>query len=61
MDVKIKNKSVNVFMFIFLVFLSIIVLLSTILGSYMLARRVGQLKNNSLSTKLEAYNIENDL
>ena len=60
MDVKIKNKSVNVFMFIFLVFLSIIVLLSTILGSYMLARRVGQLKNNSLSTKLEAYNIEND-
>ena len=60
MNVKIKNKNINIFLFILLVFLSIIVLLATVLGSYMLARRVGQLKNNSLSTKLEAYSIEND-
>lgn len=58
--IKIKNKEINIFVLILIIFLSFILLGTTVLGSYMFVRSRGQLKNNSLSTKLEAYNIEND-
>ena len=57
---KIKEREINIFLFILLIILSVFLLLSTVIGSYMFVRSRGQLKNNSLSTKLEAYNIEND-
>lgn len=50
----------SVFLLTIEILLVVILLLVTALGSYMFIRRCGQLKNNSLSTKLEAYNIEND-
>lgn len=56
----IKGKKVNVFLLIGGGFLALIFLLAIILWSYMFVRGYGQLKNNSLSTKLDAFKIEND-
>ena len=60
LNLKIRHKQINIFVLLLIIFLSLVLLLATIVGSYMFVRSRGQLKNNSLSTKLEAYNIEND-
>lgn len=56
----IKGKKINIFLLIGGIFLTLILLLAIILGGYMYVRGYGQLKNNSLSTKLDAFKIEND-
>ena len=60
MTVEIKGRKINIFLLVGGVLLLIFLALTTILGSYMAVRKIGQLKNNSLSTKLDAYKIEND-
>jgi hypothetical protein len=57
---KVMGKQINIIILILSIIGVIILTLATTLGGYMFVRRIGQLKNNSLSTKLAAYNIDND-